>query len=112
MMKFEITTAAAVREQLARLLADAMHVEVPSVEADLFETGVLDSLAFVELLVQLEREFGVTTSVVDMEIENFRSIARIAEFVVARGRMDPLSSRQVPSLRVISHGSPASFTED
>ena len=38
-------------------------------------------MAFVELLLQLENEFGVTTSVDDLEPENFRSIDSIAEFV-------------------------------
>ena len=73
-----------VRERVAKLFVDAMHLDVPSVDTDLFETGVLDSLAFVELLLQLEREFGVTTAVEDLEVDNFRSIARIAEFVMAR----------------------------
>jgi len=44
---------------------------------------VLDSLAFVELLLHLEREFGVNTSV-DLEINNFRSVDRIADYVMAR----------------------------
>lgn len=79
-----MTDPGGVRERVARLLLDAMHLDVPSVDTDLFETGVLDSLAFVELLLQLEREFGVTTSVEDLEVDNFRSIARIAEFVTAR----------------------------
>lgn len=66
------------------VFSTALHVEVPSLDTDLFETGILDSLAFVELLLQLEREFGVTTSVADLEVENFSSISRIADFVMAR----------------------------
>lgn len=73
-----------VRERLAALVAAALHLEAPPADADLFETGVLDSLAFVELLLLLEREFGVATSAADLEVENFRSIARIADFVAAR----------------------------
>lgn len=76
--------ASGLRDRIARLLSGALKLDVPSANTDLFDTGVLDSLAFVELLLQLEREFGVTTSVDDLEIENFRSIARIAEFVTAR----------------------------
>lgn len=57
---------------------------MPAFDTDLFDAGVLDSLAFVELLLQLEREFGVTTSVEDLEPENFRSIDSIAGFVGAR----------------------------
>jgi acyl carrier protein len=33
--------------------------------------------------VQLEREFGVVITAADVEVENFRSIARIADFVAA-----------------------------
>jgi len=72
------------RERIAGLFSNALHLHVPSADTDLFDTGVLDSLAFVELLLQLEREFGIKTSVDDLEMENFRSIARIAEFVTAR----------------------------
>ena len=71
-------------ERIAGVFASALHLDVPSFDTDLFETGVLDSLAFVELLVQLEREFGVTTSVDDLEAENFRSIACIAAFIESR----------------------------
>jgi D-alanine--poly(phosphoribitol) ligase subunit 2 len=72
------------REQVARLFAEALHLEVPAADADLFETGILDSLAFVELLLQLEQRFGVTASVDDLELENFKSVERIADFVASR----------------------------
>jgi D-alanine--poly(phosphoribitol) ligase subunit 2 len=71
-------------EQVTRLLADAMNLEVSSDDTDLFEAGLLDSLAFVELLVHLEREFGVTTSVDDLKFDNFNSIAHITEYIAAR----------------------------
>ena len=76
--------ANALREQVADVFLRSLNLDVPSPDTDLFETGLLDSLAFVELLVGIEREFGVTTSVDDLEVDNFRSIARIAEFVSAR----------------------------
>jgi methoxymalonate biosynthesis acyl carrier protein len=76
--------ASALREQVADVFLRSLNLDVPSPDTDLFETGLLDSLAFVELLVAIERDFGVTTSVEDLEVDNFRSIARIAEFVTAR----------------------------
>jgi acyl carrier protein len=72
------------RERIAGVFSGALHLDVPAFDTDLFDSGVLDSLAFVELLLQLEREFGVTTSVDDLEVENFRSINSIADFVLAR----------------------------
>jgi methoxymalonate biosynthesis acyl carrier protein len=72
------------RDQVADVFLRSLNLEVPSPDTDLFETGLLDSLAFVELLVAIEKDFGVTTSVADLEVDNFRSIARIAEYVTAR----------------------------
>jgi methoxymalonate biosynthesis acyl carrier protein len=87
------------RERVANLFSRALNVDVPSMDTDLFDTGVLDSLAFVELLLQLEREFGVTTSVEDLEIDNFKSITRIAEFVMKRAAISPDVPNQPVALK-------------
>ena len=71
-------------ERIAGLFSRALHVDVPSFDTDLFDAGILDSLAFVELLLQLEREFGIRASVEDLEMDNFRSVTCIAGFVAAR----------------------------
>ena len=79
-----MTDASVLRSQISALFSNSLHIEVPSVDVDLFESGILDSLAFVDLLLELERTFGVTTSLDDLEADNFRSIARIADYVLAR----------------------------
>jgi acyl carrier protein len=89
------------QDRITRLFATALNLEVPSPDTDLFDTGALDSLALVELLLQLEQEFGVTTAVEDLEVQNFSSIRRIAAFVAAqtdaasapRGRVFALRAR-------------------
>lgn len=75
---------ATVETRISHILAASLQRDVPSVETDLFETGAIDSLAFVELLLHLEREFGLKVTVEDLEIDHFRTIRRIAEFVTAR----------------------------
>ena len=84
------------RERIAAIFSEALHLDVPSHDTDLFDAGVLDSLAFVELLLQLEREFGVTTTVDDLDVETFRSIACIADFV--RGRAGVAGNPRVVSI--------------
>ena len=74
----------AIRDEINRLFSDTLHRDVPSIDADLFESGLLDSLAFVDLLAELERRFGLTIALDDLEVAHFRSIARIAEFVSGR----------------------------
>src|SRR5713101_1421211 len=80
----EMADLASAEHRIAGLFERHMNLYVPSAETDLFESGVLDSLAFVDLLLKLEEEFGIKTTVDDLEIDAFRSIARIAEFVMRR----------------------------
>jgi D-alanine--poly(phosphoribitol) ligase subunit 2 len=75
------------RERISRLFSERLSLDVPSVDTDLFESGALDSMGFVELLAQIEREFGVEVALGDIDMDTFRSIARIAEFVAARRRV-------------------------
>ena len=71
-----------IQAQLTALFTERLHVEVPSFETDLLETGILDSLKFVELLLQIEQQFQVQIVAVDLEIESFRSIEKIASVVL------------------------------
>ncbi len=68
-------------------LFEMMNLEVPSEETDLFETALLDSLKFVELLAHLEEQLGVSVSLDQLEPDNFRSIQRIASFTIANRRL-------------------------
>ncbi len=70
--------------RLARLFTDRLYTEVPAADTDLFETGILDSLRFVELLAALEETFGIRVSVEDLEIDDFRNLTRIADFLAAK----------------------------
>jgi len=94
---------ASVQERIAKLFSTKLNVDVPSVDTDLFEAGVLDSLAFVELLVDLEQKFGVKVSIDDVEIERFRSIEKIADFVVSLNGVKPGGSAAAEAQEAI-HG--------
>jgi acyl carrier protein len=74
-----------VQRRIATWFLECLHLEIPSPETDLFETGVLDSLGFVELMLHLEKEFGVKITLEQVEIDNFRSVDRIAPFLVNGG---------------------------
>jgi acyl carrier protein len=73
-----------VHQKLTELFAKKLNLEVSSANTDLVETGLLDSLALVELLAQLEETFGLSVSTDDLELENFRSMDSIARFVARR----------------------------
>src|SRR5207245_3590712 len=73
-----------VQDRIATWFLTTLKLDVPSADTDLFEGGVLDSMAFVELLLSLERTFGLKVDVEEIEIGNLRSICKIADFVLAR----------------------------
>jgi D-alanine--poly(phosphoribitol) ligase subunit 2 len=75
------------RTELTALFAEQLGIKVPSVETDLVTAGLLDSLAMVDLLVQLEQQYQLEFSAEDLQIENFRSISRIAAFLYAHDRL-------------------------
>ena len=72
-------------ERLGALFVESFHIEVPSSDTDLLETGILDSLQFVELLLQLELHFGFRIKIDDIELDDLRTLARIARLVAANG---------------------------
>jgi len=72
--------------RLRAFFSEKLSVEVSSVDADLVQTRILDSLALVELLTYIEKEFGTEISLDNIEIEDFHSIASIAEYVDAHSR--------------------------
>jgi acyl carrier protein len=71
----------AVTDRVQRLFVEVVNVDVPSADTDLIEGGLLDSLALVELLFALEREFDVSIALETLEIDTFRTVGRIAQFV-------------------------------
>ena len=79
-----ILSVAPLHDSIVTLFLEKLNIEIASVETDLMETGALDSLAFVELLLHLEQKFGIGISLENLELENFRSIASIAKFIVSR----------------------------
>ena len=75
-----------VNERVKQIFVDALNIQVPSEDTDLIEGGYIDSLALVELLFAIEREFSVTVPLDELDIDNFRNVRRISELVAANGR--------------------------
>ena len=78
------TTAAehGVEERVHRIFVDQLQLDVQA-DTDVITTGLLDSLAFVQLLIELEREFGLKVDVATLELDDFSSVSQIARFVSA-----------------------------
>jgi acyl carrier protein len=73
------------REDLIRdlqgLLATRFHADRTDPDFDLLDSGVVDSVILVELVLELERRFEISLPFEDLEIDDFRTVRRVAELV-------------------------------
>ena len=67
--------------RIRTLINDRLQIEVPIGDGDLFEQGILDSLSFVDVLVALEEEFLLQIPLDRIDLDDFRSIARMARYI-------------------------------
>lgn len=73
-----------VRDEVKRIFSEVMQIEVPAPDTDLLETGRLDSLGFVDLVLHVETRFGVVVDLETVDFDDFRSTNAIAAYVEAR----------------------------
>ena len=67
------------QSRIASFFSEKLHVDPPLYDTDLVQSGVLDSLALVDLIVFVEQEFHVEVPL--DEIDHFRSIESIAALI-------------------------------
>ena len=67
--------------QLSDLFLNELNIEVPGPDTDLIETGMMDSMKLVELLVQIEQQFGLRVELEQIEIDDLRSVRGIARMI-------------------------------
>ena len=67
--------------RIRALFLEALNISVDSDSTDLIETGLIDSLVLVELLLHLEESFDIDVVIAELEIDDFRTVKSIATFV-------------------------------
>lgn len=72
---------AAIRETLTAFLEQRTRAAVTA-DLDLFDTGLVTSLFAMELLVHVERSFGVQVGGSDLKLDNFRSVDAMTALVL------------------------------
>jgi acyl carrier protein len=73
------------RTEIRRFIAKAFKGHPLDDDEDIFATGFVNSLFAMELVTFIEGTFGITVDSDDLDFDNFRTIARVAEFVSRKG---------------------------
>src|SRR5688572_18582825 len=79
--------------QLSVLFLEKLNIKVPAPDTDLIESRLLDSMQIVELLLQIEQEFGLRIELEHVDFDDLRSVARIAGLIGSSAR--PSSNSEV-----------------
>ncbi|HEX9704682.1 MAG TPA: acyl carrier protein [Gemmatimonadales bacterium] len=83
--------------EIQRVFAEKFAIRVDSPLADLLDTGLIDSLTLVDLLLEVEQRFGVSLPLEELDIEDFRSVARIADLIARRKSSTAASASLAPT---------------
>jgi acyl carrier protein len=79
--------------RIKRIFLDSLQIELPSTTTDLIDSGLLDSLALVTLLYEVEQAFAITFPFDALDIERLRTVERIATLVVELQQAQQRSSQ-------------------
>ncbi len=70
--------------RVQRIFEEVLNLSAPAPDTDIIEAELLDSLALVTLLFEIEQEFGLEIPLESLEIDDFRSLDKIALFIAGR----------------------------
>jgi D-alanine--poly(phosphoribitol) ligase subunit 2 len=79
-----MTDDAAITQRVMDLIRDALQVDVPAPDTDLVDAGLIDSLALITLITELEREFAMQVSMDEFDLSRFRTAEQMAAVVAAQ----------------------------
>ncbi len=69
--------------RISDLIRETLMVEVPGPDVDLIDAGLIDSLALITLITEIEQDFQIRLPLDDFDVDSFRSAEQIAAYVAA-----------------------------
>jgi D-alanine--poly(phosphoribitol) ligase subunit 2 len=67
------------KQQIIEIFNERFETRLDSDEVDLLETGLVDSVRIVELVLAIEQRFGISLPFEELEIDDFRSVPKLVE---------------------------------
>lgn len=80
-----------IRTNVMSIVCKTLTLQTVEFEEDLIDTGQLDSLSLVQLMVALEEEFNIRIEPEELDFEDYRSVKSITEMVTRISRLNSLT---------------------
>ena len=71
-------------QEIENLCLTKLSIRIGSPDQDLFETGLLDSLSLVQLILELEQHFQLELPMGELNLSSLRSVDEMARLIRAR----------------------------
>ncbi len=68
-------------DRIARIVSETLGVELPSPHTDIVDSGLIDSLSLVTLLVAIEQDLLIVIPLDAVAIDDIRSVERLAALI-------------------------------
>lgn len=70
-----------VHSEVESILRDQLRITLPTPETDLLDSGLLDSLGLVDLITAIERRFDIVVNLMDLDLDDIRTLGSIVRLV-------------------------------
>lgn len=80
-----------IQMKVKSIVCNTLTLEKIAYEEDLIDSGLLDSLSIVHLMVALENEFNLKIEPEEIDFEDYRSVKSMTEMVTRLSMLTPLS---------------------
>jgi acyl carrier protein len=71
-------TRSQLEREIVEIFAKRFDTRLASADVDLLESRLVDSVRLVDLVLELEQRFGIELPFEELEVEDFRTLARLA----------------------------------
>lgn len=78
------TEQSTIAQEIETLCVEKLSIRVRSADQDLFESGLLDSLSLVQLILELERHYQVELPLEELDISALKTINEMALLITDR----------------------------
>jgi len=75
---------ATIKQTLREFISSSINIRGVNDEANLFESGIVNSLFAVQLMTFIEKTFAIEVGPDDLDVENFKSLNAMTAFVTRK----------------------------
>ena len=80
-----------IRRNVTSIVCETLTIENISYEVDLIDSGLLDSLSLVQLMVSFEEEFNIRFEPEDLDFDDYRSVKSMTKMISLLSQSTSLS---------------------